>query len=121
MHMRMKYSLLLAVSLLAGSTAPALALRCGTSLVLEGQAAFEVLQRCGQPAYTDSYIEYRRVLPRGVTPLPLDSESFGAGFPAVREVRVEEWVYNFGSTQLMPSLIFENGRLVRIRTLGYGR
>jgi hypothetical protein len=56
-----------------------------------------------------------------VTPLPLDSESFGAGFPAVREVRVEEWVYNFGPTQLMSSLIFENGRLVRIRTLGYGR
>lgn len=39
----------------------------------------------------------------------------------MRQVVIDEWVYNFGSTQLMPQLLFENGRLISIRSLGYGR
>jgi len=119
--MAVKYSLLLAAGLIAASAAPAYALRCGTSLVLEGQSKYEVLQRCGQPSYTDEHMEYRRVLPNAFPPAPVDSENFGYGFPAVREVRIEEWIYNFGPTRLMQSLVFENGRLMRIRNLGYGQ
>lgn len=119
--MAIKRSLLLAACLMSSSVAPAYALRCGTSLVLEGQSKYEVLQRCGQPSYTDAHMEYRRALPNAFPSAPVDSENFGAGFPAVREVRVEEWVYDFGSTRFMQSLIFENGRLMRIRNLGYGQ
>lgn len=117
----MKYSLLLAFLLLGSSAVPAFAMRCGTSLVVEGQSKFDVLQRCGEPSYTDSHVEYRQAAPNPMTQAPLDSNGLPYPYPAVREVRIEEWVYNFGSTQLMASLLFENGRLIRIGTLGYGR
>jgi hypothetical protein len=35
-------------------------------------------------------------------------------------VQVEEWVYNFGPTQFMQLLVFEEGRLVKIQNLDYG-
>jgi hypothetical protein len=117
----MKSSLLLAVLLLAASVAPARALRCGTELVVEGQSKFEVLQRCGAPAYADSFMEYRAGAPNFAVPRPLNSFDLTYPFPVSREVLIEEWVYNFGSTQLMPILVFENGRLISIDTLGYGR
>jgi hypothetical protein len=117
----MKYRAFLCLLIVAASASPALALRCGTSLVTEGQSKFDVLQRCGQPAYTDSHVEYRSGMSNPLAPRPLDSLEPGFPYPTVREVTVEEWVYNFGPTQLMPSLIFENGTLIKIRTLGYGR
>ncbi|WP_424362263.1 DUF2845 domain-containing protein [Methylocystis parvus] len=117
----MKYRVLLGLLICAASAGPAFALRCGTSLVIEGQSKFDVLQRCGEPAYTDSHVEYRSGMSNPLEPRPLDSLEPGFPYPAVREVTVEEWVYNFGPTQLMSSLVFENGRLLKIRTLGYGR
>lgn len=98
----------------------AFAMRCGTSLVVEGQSKFDVLQRCGQPAYTDSRLEYRWAPGwYGARPLGTPEGYYPPG--SVRQVIIDEWVYNFGSTQLMPSLIFEDGRLITIRSLGYGR
>lgn len=107
--------------ILAASAGPAHALRCGTGLVTEGQSKYDVLQRCGDPAYVDSHVEYRPGMSNPLEPRPLDSLEPNLPYATVREVTVEEWVYNFGPTQLMSSLIFENGRLIKIRTLGYGR
>jgi hypothetical protein len=112
----MELRLLLAAGTFLWSAAGAQALYCGTSLVREGRSKYAVLQACGQPAYTDSRVDYRPV-----------SGSYGPypqnGYypqPVILPVEVDEWVYNFGPTQLMPSLLFENGRLVKIRLLGYG-
>lgn len=117
----MRSRLLLAILLLVGTVAPALALRCGSALVVEGQSKFEVLQRCGAPAYTDEHIEYRAGGTNPTIPRPLDSLGQTYPFPVTREVSVEQWIYNFGPTQLMSSLTFENGRLIKIETLSYGR
>lgn len=117
----MKLRFVLGLSILAASVAPASALRCGARLVTEGQSKFEVLQLCGQPAFTDGHVEYRPGMSNPLGPRPLDRLEPSYPFATVREVSVEEWVYNFGSTQLMSSLVFEDGRLVKIRTLGYGR
>jgi hypothetical protein len=117
----MKYRLLLGFLFLAGSAAPAHALRCGTSVISEGLSKYDVLQRCGPPSYTDGHVEYRSGMSNPLAPRPLDSLEPNFPYPAVREVTVEEWVYNFGSTQLMTALVFESGTLIRIRTLGYGR
>jgi hypothetical protein len=35
-------------------------------------------------------------------------------------VNIEEWVYNFGPSQFMQLLVFEDGLLVAVRDLGYG-
>lgn len=118
----MKSKLFLPAFFLPLATGPAFALYCGTNLVVEGQSKFDVLQRCGDPAYADSRVEYRWGPPAApMAPRPLDSpEPYSSG-PVMRQVVIDEWVYNFGSTQLMPQLLFENGRLISIRSLGYGR
>ena len=94
---------------------PAWALRCGNQLVDIGLQKAEVLIRCGSPMSQTSRSESRRVPQRAGTPqhpLLLQREVF---------IQVEEWVYNFGPTQFMQLLIFEEGRLVKIQNLDYGR
>lgn len=39
----------------------------------------------------------------------------------VVEVRIEEWLYDLGPGRLLRRLVFEDGRLTRIETLGRGR
>jgi hypothetical protein len=117
----MKLLLPVAALALAVSTGPAFALRCGTDLVIEGQTKFDVLLRCGAPSFTDGRLEYRPGGPNPTIPRPIESLGQTYPFASGRETQVEEWVYNFGPTQLMSVLIFENGRLIEIRTLGYGR
>ncbi|MCC3243843.1 DUF2845 domain-containing protein [Methylocystis sp. WRRC1] len=116
----MKAGFFLAATLLVFPGDVAFAMRCGTSLVIEGQSKYEVLRLCGEPAYADSRVEYRWA-PNWTGPRPLDGPANHYPSPAVRRLVYDEWVYNFGYTQLMPSLIFENGRLIEIRSLGYGR
>jgi len=115
--MRGKY--LLAVLLIFRADA-ALAMRCGTSLIMEGQSKVEVLQACGEPYYAGARVEYRWA-PNWYGPRPLGTPEAYYPSAAVVQVAVDEWVYNFGYTQFMQSLIFENGRLVAIRSLGYGQ
>ena len=38
-----------------GLWAPSFALRCGTRLVSSGDTKFEVLQKCGEPDFVDSW------------------------------------------------------------------
>jgi hypothetical protein len=91
---------------------PAYALRCGTTLVTEGDHKIEVRQKCGAPLSIEERTLYRVIH----VSLPFS--------PAPREivvpVLVEEWIYNFGPHRLMRQLRFENGELRRIRALGYG-
>jgi hypothetical protein len=94
--------------------APALAFYCGHALVKEGDYVPQVAQKCGEPDYRSSHVELRSVrLGSGYNQPGLDL------FNTV-QVNVDEWTYDFGPHYLMQFLTFENGRLVSIRTLGYG-
>lgn len=75
-------------------------LRCGSRLVSTGMTAAEVLAVCGEPSLRDVW-----------TSLPQPGGVLGD---------VEEWTYNFGSSQLLRVLRLRNGRLQRIDTQGYG-
>jgi hypothetical protein len=83
------------------------AVRCGNRLVVEGAQDFQVRDRCGDPFWTDSYV---------------DLEVLGAdsAFERLREIRYDIWYYNFGPDTLMRGLVFHNGVLVREDLLGYG-
>lgn len=116
----MRLGFLVSVSFFLVGADLAHAMYCGVNLVREGQSKFDVLQLCGQPAYTDSRITYRPVS-SGFGPGPRGHQGGYDSLPNIIPVEVDEWVYNFGPTQLMPSLLFEGGQLVRIRLLGYGR
>ena len=89
---------------------PVWALRCGNKLVLEGSNKFDVLQRCGEPNFQDSRTELRSL------ELRAPSYKTGQWVP----VTIDEWYYNFGPSQFMALLVFENGRLTAIKSLGYG-
>ena len=115
----MKRRLLLTACALFWSGTAAQAMYCGTRLVREGQSKYTVLEMCGQPAYTDTHIEYRPVA-GNYGPLPPYPAQGVYPQPIILPVEIDEWVYNFGPTQLMPSLLFENGQVVKIRLLGYG-
>jgi hypothetical protein len=87
--------------------ADAHALRCGNRIVTTGDRDFQVIERCGEPFWTNSYSELH------VTGLDGPVEH--------RAERVyEEWFYNFGPRSLVQRLVFADGRLVKIESAGYG-
>ncbi len=109
-----------AAALFLSAVSPAGAMYCGVNVINEGLSKFEVLQRCGPPAYSDTVYEARLAIPNTTIPRPLVGSTLASPYPGLQQVAVDEWVYNFGPTQFMPQLIFENGRLIEIRSLGYG-
>ena len=106
--MRVGMMLMVLISMLA--VGPAYALRCGTQVVSEGDHKTSVRIKCGEPEAVEEHIIYRT--------LHLTHHVHGAKIMV--PIRIEEWLYNFGSRRLMQQLWFENGELVHIRSLGYG-
>lgn len=102
---------------------PAAAFRCGSKLVIDGMHEQEVIAVCGEPASRRMLgyairsvdIRSRRYAPPGWT----IATSPGYGMFST-EVMVTEYVYNFGPRKLMRRLVFEDGFLVTIETLGHG-
>ncbi|BAU76588.1 DUF2845 domain-containing protein [Metapseudomonas furukawaii] len=71
-------------------------MRCGSRLISLGDRAFEVLQKCGEPAHRDQV-------------------GYTLGGYDRREFTVEEWVYG-PNNGMLSILTFEGNRLVRIET-----
>jgi hypothetical protein len=82
--------------LLACSLAEAGTLRCGSKLVNEGDRAFEVERKCGEPV--------RR-----------DVVGYTGGYYGDRELVIEEWVYG-PNNGMFSILTFQGNRLMRIET-----
>ena len=99
--------ILLCVVVLALAAPDAVAMRCGTRLVSDGDQDFQVRERCGEPFWTDAYSNVEVIGAYG----PLEQQS---------SVQFDVWYYNFGPHQLMRRLVFRDGRLLREDALGYG-
>lgn len=99
--MKFKTAALGLIATLLFFSGQALALKCGTKFVDIGDRKHKVLYKCGEPSYTDFYEQASPVYP-----YPMQ--------------QIEVWTYNFGSNKFMQELIFRNGKLQRINTLGYG-
>lgn len=98
--------------------APASAFWCDGRLVLEGDRAYEVRSRCGEPASEitrmESHTSYRGgAVGRG------GGAVYGGSADTVT-VQVDLWVYDFGPTCFMEELRFEDGILTRMIRLGRG-
>lgn len=88
--------MMIATLTLACALTEAGTLRCGSKLINEGDRAFEVQRKCGEPAYRDLV-------------------GYTGGNYGDRELVIEEWVY--GPTNGMLSILtFQGNRLVRIET-----
>lgn len=105
------------------------AFRCSGRIVSVGDTKFDVLTKCGEPSFKDTWIENRisrdfyrdlfRSEERG-SKRKLEREDYREPLFVEEYVVIEEWTYNLGSTRFIRYLRFENGKLVRIRTGDYG-
>lgn len=83
------------------------ALRCGNRLVDAGDRTFQVRDRCGDPYWTETWTSIE-VIDRGQP------------FERQREIESSAWYFNFGPRALMQKLVFVDGVLQQIESLGYG-
>jgi hypothetical protein len=91
----------------------ALAFRCGSRLVTEGDQAAAAIAICGPPTdISRSTILRAPWVWRNGRAFRVPGDQI--------EVVVETWTYNFGPDRLMQRLRIEDGVVVEIRTLGYG-
>jgi hypothetical protein len=80
--------------------------RCEHLGLREGLTTYDVLARCGPPAVRDGRL--------------VKLFDAGDGTTVTRTVTVEVWSYDFGPRVLVRRLEFEDGRLARVETGGYG-
>jgi hypothetical protein len=92
-------------------TGHAASLRCGTALVADGASKADVVAKCGEPVSRESRAESEEVKTR-------DGDT---STKRVVQKTFEEWTYNFGPNRLMQVVLFENGKLVDVKSAGYGR
>lgn len=84
-------------------------LRCEGGIVSRGDTLGEVTAKCGQPASALQRVEKR-----------YDERGRGSRDRTVTEVTIDDWTFNFGPDRFQYQLIFENGRVTTIESLGYG-
>lgn len=95
--------------------ADAEALSCQRRIISRGDPMAKVVALCGEPAQ-----QSQRLVTRSQT-IGTRVVNGQAVFSTVSAtVQVSKWVYDFGPLRLMRELTFEDGVLVRIRTLGRG-
>ena len=119
-------SIFLGTALLA--PADAWAMRCKNKIVSKGDPQAKVLQYCGEPVTRDrryiergGYYSWRRVA--GTGDYVYRDKYYKRHYPYSylrSEVTVDDWVYNFGPNKLMRRVIFENGIVKKVETLGRG-
>jgi uncharacterized protein DUF2845 len=85
---------------------------CADPAFHEGDTAYEVLSRCGEPAFRELRVDVRTQVVGGehAPVVAVDSTT----------VAVEVWAYDFGPRAFVRHLTFEDGRLVRVETGSYG-
>jgi hypothetical protein len=93
--------------------------RCKTRLVTPGAAAYEVKSLCGTPDDMQTRSEVRTV--RRAVSVPCAAGICSTFVEDSVTVNVEEWTYDFGPQRFIQFLIFEQGKLVQIKSGGYGK
>jgi hypothetical protein len=123
MAVRMLLPLSLMLALAGAQDARADSLRCGAKLVASGDAPYTVRSRCGEPDDQQRHTEVRttqRWVSRPCTTRDNDKNLCGQSAQESVEVVIEEWLYDFGPHNFMQRVIFENGRLVAVVSVGRG-
>ena len=115
-------------------------MRCGSAIISERATKFEVLQKCGEPAWVEEIMIYdtvpfdsspggrrieRHEVPYHQVPTQSDDPTLPYVLPPgykllVPPQLVEDWSYNFGPNRFVYRLRFRQGVLLEIQTGGYG-
>lgn len=123
-----KKTLILLASLFLAlvSESSSASMRCGRGLITRGDHQAEVQILCGDPTYVNARSVYRVGIPRrrihylNRYSSDITNRELLQHNKSVVEVPIEVWVYNFGRRLFMREVTFENGRVISIRSLGYG-
>jgi len=96
---------------------PALAFYCGNQIVAKGDAAEDVLKKCGEPAKKNQWDEIgiRRV--KTMVSVRPPAYKYVEGLV---QLHYESWLYNFGPQALKQKVFFLNGVVEKISDEGYG-
>ena len=89
--------------------------RCSGRIIDVGQSKDYVLNKCGQPSNIDEKTEKLARNFRHRYPESHEEYSY-----IINENQIEIWTYNLGATKFVRYLTFRNGKLVAIKTGGYG-
>ena len=98
-------------------------LRCGNRLVHIEESKSDVVRKCGEPAFVDSWVEERVT---SAYPIPDGYDIYRyppyyyQPYLTKEYVQIDKWTYNFGSTRFQRYLFFENGVLKKIEVGEYG-
>ena len=101
---------LLVLALLA-TPATAATLRCGAAIVSDGDPMAVVASKCGEPQSKSTRTERTPATPNADRNNP-------------REMivkTIDTWIYNFGPGKFMQQVVFVNGVLTEVTSLGYGK
>lgn len=89
-------------------------LRCDHRVISIGQSAYEVRGLCGEPQHIDAWQEGANAYISRFYDYRYDRYRA----PRVKKgpIRFEAWTYDFGPQTFIRTLIFEEGRLIKIET-----
>lgn len=106
----------------ASAVASADSLRCGNRLASSGDSLYQVRAVCGEPDAADRRVEVRTIRQKVRGPCFQREGRLVCEHVEERsvEVVIDEWTYDFGSQKFVRFLTFEDGKLVRVNTGGYG-
>ena len=82
---------------------------CRGGIISIGDTVGDVLSKCGEPSYSSQRSDKR-----------VEGGSRRSSDRTVTAINIDDWLYNFGPSQFQYEVIFENGRVARIESLGYG-
>lgn len=125
LHLLMKFLIVLILFQVLGTAEPVFALNsftCQSNLITLNSNLSEVLLRCGDPHKRTTWQEAKETQKTVVSnsTIPTISEQHIVTKSSQEQKSVEELVYNFGSSDFLYILRFENGKLIKIDTSGYG-
>ena len=98
-----------AILFLSFSVGKALAFRCGSGVVSDGDSKTQVMVTCGKPTSKEKSCENRQY----TTTTNKNSRKCGK--------KLEVWYYNCGDNDFIYKLTFENGKLTDETTEGRGK
>jgi hypothetical protein len=78
------------------------AMRCGNSLVYEGDSKFLVLKKCGEPLTKDAYSDPNLLINQSNVPYGLATDVY------------EVWTYQFSPNEFIYEVLFQSGHVVII-------
>ena len=105
---------LTSILFLSFSALNALAFRCGSDLISEGDSKTQVMSTCGKPTSKEKSCENSREY--------TTTNKYGKEKHVKKcSQKLETWIYNCGDNDFVYKLVFDDGKIMTITTEGRGK